>query len=284
MTLCPCDAHNPPMLRPIAPGLARLPRQIGLFGQFRADLLARVRTHPALSDWRARDAEDFGLMLFEFWAYVSDVTAFYTYENAQDLYLNTANGDQALRRLVALIDHVPRPAVAAEAILATLMDGSDPVEAPAGAGFLSDAIEGGPPQVFEASTAVLLDPLRNGWELRAPRDTTYRRNDLLIEPATRSLTEGSILVFDTGSTARTATRVTSLVSETALNGANYVPRGRASHQATRFNAAARRRRHQVVDLYRDSAGAFAQFRNLRAGRALSADPRRVAGGARGYPA
>jgi hypothetical protein len=210
------------MLRPIAPGLTRLPRQIGLFGQFRADLLARVRTHPALSDWRARDAEDFGLMLLEFWAYVSDVTAFYTSEHAQDLYLNTAKGDQALRRLVALIDHVPRPAVAAEAILAALMDGSDPVEAPAGAGFLSDAIAGGPPQVFEASTAVLLDPLRNGWELRAPRDTTYRRNDLLIEPATRNVTEGSIVVFDAGSTARTATRVTSLVSETALDGANYV--------------------------------------------------------------
>ena len=62
MTLCPCDGHTAPILTPIAPGLTRLPRQIGLFGQFRADLLARVRAHPALRDWRARDAEDFGLM------------------------------------------------------------------------------------------------------------------------------------------------------------------------------------------------------------------------------
>lgn len=222
MTLCSCDTHTPLGLAPIAPGLTRLPRQIGLFGQFRADLLARVRSHPSLLDWRARDAEDFGLMLLEFWAYISDVTTFYTSEHAQDLYLNTARGDLALRRLVALIGHVPRPAVAAEAILAALMDGSDPVEAAAGAGFLSDAIDGAPPQVFEASAATLLDPLRNSWELRAPRDTTYRWNDLLIDPATRNMVEGSIIVFDTGSGSRAATRVKTLTPETALDGSSYL--------------------------------------------------------------
>lgn len=222
MTLCPCDAHSPPALRPIAPGLVRLPRQIGLFGDFRADLLARVRSHPALSDWRAREAQDFGLMLLEFWAYVSDVTAFYTSEHAQDLYLPTARGDAALRRLVALIDHVPRPAVAAEAWLAALMDGSDPAEVPPGAGFLSDAIDDTPPQVFEAGAAWLLDPLRNGWELRPPRDTTYRPDALLIDPATRNMSEGAIIAVDAGPGARDAMRVLTLTPETAPDGASYL--------------------------------------------------------------
>ena len=222
MTLCRCDAHTPPAPAPIAPGLARLPRQIGLFGQFRADLLARVRLHPSLRDWRARESQDFGLMLLEFWAYVSDVTAFYTAEHAQDLYLGTARGDEALRRLVALIDHVPRPAVATEAILAALLDGSDPVEAPIGAGFLSDAIDDTPPQVFEASAATPLDPLRNGWDLLAPRDTSYRPDALLIDPATRNMAEGSIIVADAGPTARSAHRVRTLNSETALDGASYL--------------------------------------------------------------
>lgn len=222
MTLCPCDGTRPPALAPIAPGLDRLPRQIGLFGQFRADLLARVRAHPALADWRARDAGDFGLMLLEFWAYVADVTALYTAEHAQDLYLSSARGDAALRRLVALIDHVPRPAVAAEAVLAALLDGSDPVTAPAGAAFLSDAIDDTPPQTFELGADTTLDPLRNAWALVPPRDMLWRPAAMLIDPATRNMAEGAVIVVDAGAAARAAVTVRTLTPETALDGASYL--------------------------------------------------------------
>ena len=222
MTRCPCDRAPSLHLAPIAPGLALLPRQIGLFGSFRADLLAGVRRHPALGDWRARDAEDFGLMLLEFWAYVADVTAFYTGEHAQDLYLGTARGDTALRRLAALIDHVPRPALATNAVLAALLDGSDPITAPVGAAFLSDAIANTPPQVFELSAATMLDPLRNVWALVPPRDTTFRPGALLLDPATRNMAEGGVIVVDAGEAARSAVTVTALTSETAPDGATYL--------------------------------------------------------------
>ena len=222
MTLCPCDRPTAPVLAPIAPGLSGLPRQIGLFGSFRADLLARIRSYPALTDWRARDAEDFGLMLLDFWAYVSDVTAFYTSELAQDLYLQTARGDEALRRIVALIDHIPRPAVASEAILAALLDGTDVVAAPAGSGFLSDALDGFPPQEFELSETTQLDPLRNIWTLLPPRDTLFRAGALLIDPATRNMAEGGMIVIDAGPAWRKATRVVALTSETALDGITYL--------------------------------------------------------------
>lgn len=222
MTLCPCDATTPPMLAPIAPGLTRLPRQIGDFAAFRADLLARIRTHPALTDWRARDAEDFGLMLLEFWAYISDVTAFYTSEHAQDLYLPTARGDTALRRLVALIDHVPRPAVAGEAYLAAMLDGQDPVTAAAKASFLSEGVDGGPPQVFETLAPAILDPLRNSWTVQAPRDTKYRRKNLLIDPATRNMSEEQLILIDGGSGKRRALYVKTLTPETALDGTSYL--------------------------------------------------------------
>ena len=222
MTLCRCDHPDAPVLAPIAPGLSRLPRQIGRFGHFRADLLARIRRHPALADWRAHDAEDFGLMLLDFWAYVSDVTAFYTAELSQDLYLQTARGDAALRRIVALIDHVPRPAIAAEAILAALLDGADVVTAPAGAGFLSDAIDDTPPQQFELSAAVQLDPLRNGWTLLPPRDPTFRRDSVLLDPASRNMAEGGMIVLDAGPTWRKATLVKAITSETAIDGNTYL--------------------------------------------------------------
>ncbi|MGH6612688.1 hypothetical protein [Sphingomonas sp.] len=222
MTLCRCDHPDAPVLAPIAPGLIKLPRQIGRFGHFRADLLARIRRHPALADWRARDAEDFGLMLLDFWAYVSDVTAFYTAELSQDLYLQTARGDAALRHIVALIDHIPRPAIASEAILAALLDGTDVVTAPAGAGFLSDAIDDTPPQQFELSETTALDPLRNGWTLLPPRDTLFRRDALLIDPASRNMAEGGMIVIDAGATWRKATLVKALTSETALDGGTYL--------------------------------------------------------------
>lgn len=222
MTLCHCDQTAPPELTALPPGLSRLPRQIGDFASFRADLLARVRRHAALTGWRARDREDFGLMLLESWAYICDVTAFYTAEHAQDLYLQTARSDAALRRLVALIDHIPRPAVASEAVLAGLLDGTDLVTAPAGAGFLSEAIADTPPQVFELSAATALDPLRNSWQLVPPRDTTYRPDRLLITPNSRNMAEGGLVVFDAGASARMVARVVSLTPETALDGNNYL--------------------------------------------------------------
>lgn len=222
MTICPCDRISPPALRPIAPGLGRLPRQIGLFGDFRADLLARIRSHPELALWRGRDAEDFGLMLLEFWAYVSDVVAFYTSEHAQDLYLPTARDAWSLARIVTLIDHIPRPAVATEAVLAALLDGSDIVTAPKGAGFLSDATDDVPPQHFELTAATALDPLRNGWALQPLRDLAFRPDTLLIDPASRNLAEGAILVIDAGASWRKVTRATRIVPETALDNGSYL--------------------------------------------------------------
>ncbi|MEL6794368.1 MAG: hypothetical protein AAFP78_12985, partial [Pseudomonadota bacterium] len=105
MAICDCDLREFPPLPDIAPGLTRLPRQIGLFGEFRAALLAEIREHDALAEWRARDREDFGLMMLEWWAYVSDVIAFYNAEHAQDLYLGTARDEARIRRLVGLIGY-----------------------------------------------------------------------------------------------------------------------------------------------------------------------------------
>lgn len=222
MTLCPCDGHTPPILQTIPPGLGHLPRQIAMFGQFRADLLARIRHDDRLRDWRARDTEDFGLMLLEFFAYVSDVTAFYTAEHSQDLYLQTARTDLPLRRLADLIGHVPRPAVATEALLGALLDGSDPITALAGAGFLSDAIDEAPPQAYELTTDTQLDPLRNAWTLVPPRDYTYRPEALLLEPGSRNIAEGGLFVMTSDAGERRALTVATLAPETGLDGANYL--------------------------------------------------------------
>ncbi len=221
MALCDCDRHAFPQLPAIAPGLSRLPRQIGLFPDFRAAMLGAIRDHPALRDWRARDREDFGLMLLEWWAYVGDVIAFYNAEHAQDLYLATARDEARIRRVVGLLGYRPRPALAAEAVLAAIVDGSDPVEAARGARFISDAIDDTPPQEFELSEPTLLDPLRNAWTLAPIREDRYDPNQLLLDPATRNLAEDALFAIEAGS-AKAALRVASITPETALDGAAYL--------------------------------------------------------------
>jgi hypothetical protein len=221
MAICDCDIHRFPVLPDIAPGLTRLPRQVGLFADFRASMLGRIRDHAALHAWRARDDEDLGLMLLEWWAYVADIVAFYNAEAAQDLYLGTARDDAALRGVTALIGYSPRPAIAAEAILAALADGSDPVEAPAGARFISDAIDDTPPQEFELTAATLIDPWRNAWTLAPIRGEAYDPENLLLDPGTRNLAEDALFVIDVNAT-RKALRAASVTPETALDGQNYL--------------------------------------------------------------
>ena len=88
MATCPCDKCGLPILD-IPAGLDRLPRQLGGFPEFRKALLAGVALKPALDGWRAREGDDFGLMILEWWAYVLDVLAFYSGEIANELYLRT---------------------------------------------------------------------------------------------------------------------------------------------------------------------------------------------------
>lgn len=221
MTICDCDRRDFSGLPDIPPGLSRLPRQIGLFGDFRAAMLGTIRDHRPLADWRARDQEDFGLMLLEWWALVSDVVAFYNAEHAQDLYLGTARDEARIRRLVGLIGYRPRPAVAAEAVLAAIVEGNALVDAPAHARFVSDAIDDSPPQEFETTVITTLDPLRNAWSLAPVRQDIYDPATLLLDPGSRNLAEEGLFVLDTG-VARVALKAATITPEAALDGASYL--------------------------------------------------------------
>jgi hypothetical protein len=221
MTICDCDAHAFPPLVDIPPGLSRLPRQIGLFGDFRAALLARVRDHGALRDWRARDREDFGLMLLDWWADVADVIAFYNAEHVQDLYLSSARDDERIRRIVGLIGYRPRPALAAEALITGIVDGSDPVTAPTGSGFIADAADSSPPQEFELEADAVLDPIRNRWTLAPIREPVFDRDNVLIDSGSRNLSEGAWVAFSRNG-SYSAQQVLSVEPETALDGASYL--------------------------------------------------------------
>ena len=94
------------------------------FAEHRRAMLASLRQHDSLRGWRARDKDDLGVMLLEMWAYVCDVLSFYDETIAHECYVGSARLRPSLRKLVGLLGHRPRPAVAAMADLAVLAEGA----------------------------------------------------------------------------------------------------------------------------------------------------------------
>ncbi len=221
MALCDCDRLIFPLPLDIPSGLTHLPRQIGLFGDFRQAMLADIRDFPALADWRAREEDDFGLMILDWWAYVADVLGFYTAEHVNELYLGTASREDSLRRIVGLIGYRPRPALAATATLAALVDGADLSTAPARARFISDALDEQPPQDFELEAETQLDPRLNDWTVGPIPTGLYEPERLLLDPATRNFAEGAVAVIDVAGN-RAVFYVQTLEQETALDGRAYL--------------------------------------------------------------
>jgi hypothetical protein len=225
---CICDDFRFPPETIIYAGLTDIPRQIGTFAEFRRALLhaisirstANLENHPlwslrflierdrdalretlaAIGNWRGRHPEDFGMMLLEMWAYVCDLTSFYDDVLAHESYVRTARRRESLRKLVAPLGYIPRPAVAALAELAAFADGRQVVSLPLGTAFRSGAFDGNPPQVFELDTATTIHPLLNEWTFLPVRPTTFGPSNIwmstfLFEAGSVSVTEGDLVAL-----------------------------------------------------------------------------------------
>ena len=182
----------------IPAGLDRVARQIAGFPEFRLALLAGISTQPALDAWRAREGDDFGVMMLEWWAYVLDVLAFYGGEIANELYLRTAVRDASLRRLTGLIGYTPKPPLAASATLALFAEPGQPLAVPAGTAFRSDAFDGEPPQIFETTADATIAQSLNAWTIRPIRPPTFGGGPLLLDPRSAGVAEGQLVLLDLG--------------------------------------------------------------------------------------
>ncbi len=228
--VCPCDIRIFPPTLDIPAGLSALPRQIGGFPEFRSALLASLTAagdaYPPLAAWRARDPEDFGLMLLEMWAYVCDIVAFYDQAHANESYLRTAVLPASLRRLVGLIGYLPRPELASLADVGVLVDGQLPVTVPAGTAFRSAAFGTEPPQVFETSADATASPNANQWGVVPPRATTLSGTVtyLLLDPATARVQRDGLLWLELGGGSGAATwlgRAKQVSTVTLADGGRY---------------------------------------------------------------
>jgi hypothetical protein len=221
VAICPCDDRPFPPVLDIPAGLGRLPRQIAGFPEFRLALLAGISGQPALDAWRAREGDDFGVMMLEWWAYVLDVLAFYGSEIANELYLRTAVRDASLRRLTGLIGYALKPPLAASATLALFAEPGQPITVPPGTAFRSDAFDGEPPQIFETSAAAMIAKSLNAWEIQPIRPATFDGGPLLLDPRTAGPAEGQLVLLTWG-TSRKAARAKSVQPTRMLDGELYV--------------------------------------------------------------
>jgi hypothetical protein len=228
---CPCDkiVFPPPLV--IHAGLAHLPRQLATFPEFRTALLSAIGTQPVLKDWRARSSDDFGVMLLEMWSYVCDSLTFYDEVIANETYLRTAQLRPSLRKLVALLGYLPRPAVAARVELAILAEGRRPITLPLGTAFRSGGFPGGSPQVFELDAVSRAHPFTNKWTLARTRPATLEpgpsfqmaRTTFLFDPKRVTLKPDQlVLVQDLHTPSNTRVRhVVSVDDFSAADGTTY---------------------------------------------------------------
>lgn len=204
---CTCDQRRWPPTLSIVAGLDDLPRQLARFWDLREEMLARAGEEPALAAWSGRAVDDYGVMLLELWAYVGELLSIYDKAIADESYVRTAKLRPSLRRLVASLGYVPRPAVAATAELALYADGVVPVTAPIGTAFRSGAFGAEKPQVFELVAPATIDPALNQWPIASPAVATLTGavSQLALDPTTVRLAAGDTILIDLGGTRQVRT-------------------------------------------------------------------------------
>lgn len=223
MSGCPCDIFEFPPKPDIPPGLTHLPRQYAGFPEFRRALLSSVPHFQPLRDWRAREGDDFGLMLLEMWAYVLDILAFYDARIAHESYLRPAVRKPSARKLTGLIGYQPRPAFSAFATLALTADGPEAITAPERTGFRSEPFDDEPPQVFELLSDEKIYPLRNSWTLAPVRRKGF--DDVIrLAADAQGVVEGQVVLLrqeKAGKDELWAGQVSKVEVEDALDGETY---------------------------------------------------------------
>ncbi|QAA81842.1 hypothetical protein EI546_08975 [Aequorivita sp. H23M31] len=236
---CACDGFVHPPQQNIGAGLNKLPRQIATFPEFRRALLKDISTEQVemidannmlvkivpLAKWRATGKGDFGVMLLEMWAYICDSLSFYDEVIANETYLRTNSLKPNLRRLLALLGYLPRPAVSSFIELAAIADGRLQIKLPSGTAFRSGAFEGNPPQVFELTEDTLIHPFINQMTIAPQHKETISENNpssLLIKLKSEIKEDDLLLLINKADAAQNAVVTVDKIEKiTGIDGKKY---------------------------------------------------------------
>ena len=174
-----CEGTALATLRPTAnrPNLSAIAFRVGDHARFKDSMLTSLASaaHPALSDLKTRDDDDFSIALIDAWAAACDVLTFYQERLANEAYMGTATERLSIGELARLIGYLLHPGSAAETDLVLLMEDPPAAEpdvtdllVPAGTRVQSQPGPEETAQVFE--TLADLDA-RVAWNTLRPRLT-----------------------------------------------------------------------------------------------------------------
>ena len=97
---CPCGNVSDPQVVSNPPGLSQISYQVDDFTGFRRAMLRPLPGEQAIGAWRPA-ADDLGLQVIEWWAYLAQIIQFYNERQANESYLRTATRQSSLANLVA---------------------------------------------------------------------------------------------------------------------------------------------------------------------------------------
>jgi len=173
------------------PGLPAIGYRVDDFSGFRRALLRPLDGEDALLGWRPA-AEDLGLQLLEWWAYLGDVLTFYNERIANESYLRTAQLPDSVTRLVALLGYTPRPAIGAVGQVAAVRrktHPSEPLVIPTGFQLSNAATPGVSVQTWEAAASTFTGA--------TDTKVTLPPTAALLAPASGASVVGSVLLRGT---------------------------------------------------------------------------------------
>jgi Baseplate J-like protein len=188
---CPCDETRDPQVVTNQPGLANIAYRVADFSGFRRALLRPLDGEQPLLGWRPA-AEDLGLQLLEWWAYLGDILTFYNERIANEDYLRTAQLPGSVTRLVALLGYQPRPAVGAVGQVAAVRrktHPNEPLVIPPGFQLSNTATPGVAVQTWEAAASTFTRP--------TDAKVTLAPTPALLAASSSSSVVGSVLLHGT---------------------------------------------------------------------------------------
>jgi hypothetical protein len=133
-------------------GLTQLAYRVGTFTTFRRALLQSLADDTELTGWKPTAADDLGLQLFDWWAYIADILTFYNERIVNEDYLGTAQLDSSVAHLVSLLGYRPRPGIGAVGTLAVIASGPGPLIVASGVAIASKPTPDVDSQTFETTS------------------------------------------------------------------------------------------------------------------------------------
>ena len=187
------------------PGLSRIDYRIGTYADIREALLQKLSSHPGLTAWTHREADDPGIALLEGAAILGDILTFYQDLYANEAYLRTAQWRESVADLVRLVGYRLSPGLGGKATFAFAVKGENPVIVPKGFPIKAQLEDLEKQAEFETQQETVAYPHLSQFHLYRPRQSSRT-----ILAGMNQLEVESIVVKDLSGSERKARDIASM--------------------------------------------------------------------------